>query len=342
MTFSIVARDPETGDLGVAVASKFLAVGAMVPHARAGVGAIATQADANLRFGPEGLAALEAGADAPAVLEWLVAVDPRRDERQLGIVDARGGSASWTGSACGAWAGHQALADIAVQGNILAGPQVLRSLLDAYGGIAAPFPERLVAALEAADRAGGDRRGRQAAALLVVRAGGGYGGGSDRWIDLRVDDHPRPVNELARLLAIHRRHFDRPGPVSLLPLDAALATDIRDALTGIGRAPGRDAPEASAAELEARAIGAARPMPEGWDLRWQGALLGWMGWENLEERTAAVGWIDPLVLRILRERARPDRYASKRRKIATAFWPPKPKPLIIAVSTRALRATSGT
>ncbi len=307
MTFSIVARDPETGDLGVAVASKFLAVGAVVPHARAGIGAVATQADANLRFGPEGLAALEAGADAPAVLEWLVAADPRRDERQLGIVDARGGSASWTGSACGAWAGHRTLADLAAQGNILAGPEVLGSILDALRTISTPFPERLVAALEAADRAGGDRRGRQAAALLVVREGAGYGGGSDRWIDLRVDDHPQPVDELARLLAIHRRHFDRPRPESLLPLDAALATALRDALTGIGRAPDGDAPEASAAELAARAIGAARPMPEGWDLRWQGALLDWMGWENLEERTAAVGWIDPVVLWVLRERARPGR-----------------------------------
>lgn len=201
-TFSIVARDPETGDLGVAVESKFFAVGSVVPWAQAEAGAIATQAFANTTFGPRGLALLERGLDPAAVLDSLLAADAGRDRRQVGIVDARGRSQSYTGSGCQAWAGHRSGPSYAVQGNILAGEPVVeameRAFLAARGGLAG----RLLAALEAGQAAGGDSRGQQSAALLVVRAGAGYGGFSDRYCDLRVDDHSRPIEELRRLYAL--------------------------------------------------------------------------------------------------------------------------------------------
>ena len=198
-TFSIAARDPETGDLGVAVESKFFAVGAVVPWARAEVGAIATQASANTTFGPRGLALLQTGLDPAAVLDSLLAADPGRDRRQVGIVDARGRAQSYTGSGCQAWAGHRCGANYAVQGNILAGEPVVEAMERAFLGARGGLAGRLLAALEAGQAAGGDSRGQESAALLVVRAGAGYGGFSDRYCDLRVDDHPRPIEELRRL-----------------------------------------------------------------------------------------------------------------------------------------------
>jgi uncharacterized Ntn-hydrolase superfamily protein len=198
-TFSIVARDPENGDLGVAVESKFFAVGAVVPFARAGVGAIATQAFANTVFGPRGLALLEHGLGAEAVLDSLLASDPGRDRRQVGIVDDEGQSVSYTGRECQAWAGHRIGPGYAVQGNILAGKAVTEAMERVFLGARGPLAGRLLAALEAGQAAGGDSRGQQSAALVVVRAGGGYGGLNDRYCDLRVDDHPRPIEELRRL-----------------------------------------------------------------------------------------------------------------------------------------------
>ncbi len=307
MTFSIVARDPATGDLGVAVASKFLAVGAVVPWAMAGVGAIATQALANVTYGPDGLDGLRSGAAATAILERLVEADAGRDERQLGIVDARGGAATHTGSGCLAWAGGSLGDGVAVQGNILAGPHVVAAVLDALHIAVGPFPDRLVASLLAGDRAGGDARGRQSAALLVVREGGGYGGSNDRWIDLRVDDHPDPVPELGRLLATWRLLYERPDAADLLPIDAALAIELRDRLTRIGWAPGRDdaiARTVRGALTSLARIGEPRDAGPGWDDAWDGALLTWMGAANLEERTAAAGWIDPQVLDQLRAASR--------------------------------------
>jgi uncharacterized Ntn-hydrolase superfamily protein len=233
-----------TGDLGVAVQSRFLSVGSVVPWARAGVGAIATQSYANVGYGPDGLALLAGGADAEGALAALVKADGLSGQRQAGVVDADGGSASHTGRSCFAWAGGQTGRDYAAQGNFLAGPAVVAGLADTFEAGGLPFPELLVACLAAADAAGGDRRGRQSAALLVVREGGGYGGGNDRWIDLRVDDHADPIAELARLLALTHLYMERPTP--------------------------------SAA--------------------WQERLLAWMAVENLEERTAAAGWIDPKVL----------------------------------------------
>jgi uncharacterized Ntn-hydrolase superfamily protein len=299
MTFSIVARDASTGDLGVAVASKFLAVGAVVPWARAGIGATATQAFANVAFGPESLELLAAGGSARAVLARLLASDELREERQVGIVDAHGGAASHTGRNCFDWAGSRTGDGLAAQGNILAGPAVVDALVGRFatGGLA--FPELLVACLADADAAGGDRRGRESAAILVVREGGGYGGGTDRWIDLRVDDHPDPVPELRRLLDLQRLYFDRPDPAELVALDESLAAEVRLRLQALDVGPaGRAA--MFPADAGRPVIGAPRSLPSGWDDAWQTALIDWMSVENLEERAAAPGWIDPRVLDYLR------------------------------------------
>ena len=202
MTFSIVAFDAATGDLGVAVASKFPCVGAVVPWARAGVGAVATQSWANTDFGPDGLQLMGGGLPAAAALDAVLEPDEDREERQVGFVDASGGSASFTGSNCMSWAGGRTGDGFAAQGNILAGEQVVDELARVFAATEGDLCDRLLAALLAGDAAGGDRRGKQSAALLVVRAGGGYEGRNDRYIDLRVDDHPDAPAELARLFAV--------------------------------------------------------------------------------------------------------------------------------------------
>ncbi len=201
-TFSIVAFDPKTGDLGVAVASKFLAVGSVVPYAKAEVGAIATQSFANTTFGPKGLELLRKGLTPSQVLKQLLASDKDRELRQVGIVDAKGRAAAFTGKKCLSWAGHIVGKGFAVQGNILAGEQVVKAMAKAFQETQGELAERLMAALEAGEQAGGDARGKQSAAILVVRKGAGYGGFDDRYIDLRVDDHPEPVKELRRILNI--------------------------------------------------------------------------------------------------------------------------------------------
>jgi uncharacterized Ntn-hydrolase superfamily protein len=303
MTFSIVARDPATGDLGVAVASKYLAVGSVVPWARAGIGAIATQAWANVHYGPDGLGRLELGLAPPSVLARLTGEDPGRAERQVGIVDTHGRAASYTGDACMPWAGGRTVDGAAAQGNILVGPEVVDAMIDAYMASGGALADRLLAALAAGDLAGGDRRGRQSAALLVVRIEGGYGGANDRYIDLRVDDHPDPVPELARIHAVGRLLSERPDPDDLEPIDEALAAELMTRLARAGWAPDRDdafARVIRAATADARRVGAPRPAPEAWTAEWDAALIAWMGFANLEERAAGAGWIDPAVLRELR------------------------------------------
>lgn len=210
-TFSIVGCDVRRREWGVAVASKFLAVGSVVPWAQAGAGAVATQAFANTRYGPQGLSLLAAGLCAQEVVNRLVGEDSGRDVRQVGVVDSRGESAAFTGPRCLPWAGHRIGAGYTCQGNILTGPEVLEQMAVAFEAASeeVPLAERLVAALEAGDAAGGDRRGRQSAALYVVREGSGYGGGNDRMFDLRVDDHPAPIPELKRLLALSRRSLPK-------------------------------------------------------------------------------------------------------------------------------------
>ncbi len=231
-TFSIVAFDPETGDLGVAVQSRFFGVGSVVPFARAGVGAVATQAFANTTWGPEGLALLEAGKPPRAALDILVLDDQGRDRRQAGIVDAKGRAAAFTGKRAMAWAGHVVGEGFSCQGNILAGEEVVEEMADAFRESKGPLPERLVAALRAGQAAGGDKRGRQSAALLVVRKQGGYAGFNDRYVDIRVEDHKTPIEELARLLVLHRKFFpnvpvpsrDRKYQPEPLPKDETLTT----------------------------------------------------------------------------------------------------------------------
>lgn len=232
-TFSIVAR-ADNGDLGIAVASKFLAVGAVVPWARAGVGAVATQAFANTAFGPHGLQMLESGASAQQVVDTLIADDDKREERQFGLVSAAGEAAAHTGSDCMTWAGHRTAEGVTAQGNILRGPEVVDALIDTYLKSRKPLPQRLMEALAAGDAAGGDRRGRQSAALLVVRTGAGYGGHNDRFIDLRVDDHDHPIPELERMLHIHLLYFTRPEPQDLLPLTPDLVQQVQEGLRRLG------------------------------------------------------------------------------------------------------------
>ncbi len=310
MTFSIVALDPASGDLGVAVQSKFLAVGAVVPWARAGVGAVATQSFANVGYGPDGLALLAGGQSADDALARLVAADNLRDQRQAGIVDAHGGAATYTGKQCFAWAGGRTGAGYAAQGNILANAGVVDGLADAFLAAGSPFPELLVACLAAADAVGGDRRGRESAALLVVRAGAGYGGGNDRWMDLRVDHHDDPIGELARLVDLQHLFFDRPAIDELEAVDEAGAAEVRSILESLGAGPGGRfgavyAPMSGVAadDKEPRpSVGEPRPFPANWDARWQRALDDWMAVENLEERAAAPGWIDRRVLAVLRAR----------------------------------------
>jgi uncharacterized Ntn-hydrolase superfamily protein len=238
MTFSIVALlDGGVPGVpgpawGVAVASKFLAAGAVVPGARAGVGAVATQALANVRYLPDGLAALAEGDSATDVLTALTSADASAGQRQAGVVDAVGRSATFTGGECFAWAGGVSGDGYAIQGNILTGPEVVQAMETAWHSGSGPLADRLVAALLAGDRAGGDSRGRQSAAVLVVAEAAGYGGGNDVAVDLRVDDHADPVVELRRLLDVHTLLFGRPEQT--LPLDAETSRRLRAALDALG------------------------------------------------------------------------------------------------------------
>ncbi len=283
-TFSLVALDPPSGLLGVTVASKFLAVGAIVPCARAGVGAVATQSYVNTTFGPRGLQMLEAGDSVEAAVETFRQTDEGIHLRQFGLVDARGRSATFTGDGCHPWAGGVRADNLAVQGNLLAGRQVLDAMLDSLQANAGmPFPERLGRALLAGDRAGGDRRGRQSAALLVVGEGKGYGGFGDRWIDLRVDDHADPVPELLRLLDLHRLYLDRPSvpPHHLTPAEIRW---VQRLLTSSGMYEG---------EITGQ-----------WDQKTERALEGFFGIENLEERWIGGPAVDPIAWVYLRQRYR--------------------------------------
>ena len=284
-TFSIVAIDPATGELGVAVASKFLAVGAVVPWARAGVGAVATQSYANVSYGPIGLELMAAGQSAGETLARLLADDPDQELRQVGVVDARGQAATFTGEGCHAWAGGRTGPGYAVQGNILTGPEVVDAMARAFETAEGPLAARLLAALAAGDAAGGDRRGKQSAALLVVKERGGYGGYTDRFIDLRVDDHPEPVAELQRLYGIWRLYFEKPNPEDRLPLEGALLVELQELM---------------------RTLGYYQGPPHGqWDDATRRAYATLIGNENFEERIPLdADWIDRQVLAYLRDLAR--------------------------------------
>jgi len=206
-TFSIVGFDPKTKELGIAVQSKFLGVGAVVPWAKAGVGAVATQSWANTTFGPNGLALMEKGKSADATLKELLADDPGSARRQVGIVDAKGGTATFTGASCMDWAGGVQGKHYCAQGNILAGEKVVKAMAETFEKTEGELGARLIAALQAGQKAGGDKRGKQSAALLVVKEKGGYAGHNDRYRDIRVDDHKTPIEELARIYQLHKRLF---------------------------------------------------------------------------------------------------------------------------------------
>lgn len=264
MTFSIVAYDPQEEALGVAVASKFLAVGAVVAWAKAGVGAVATQAFAKIGFGPDGLALMAEGKSAEETLRALLEDDPKAADRQVGIVDAQGRAAAHTGSACFDWAGHVVGEGFTCQGNILTGADVVQAMAEAFRQSSGRLEQRLYAALVAGDQAGGDKRGRQSAAIVVVKPNGGYGGDTDRYLDLRVDDHPDPVTQLGALLELHQLYFGAVQPEDLLPIDTAIATELQTILYKQGYYK--------------------KPISGQWDADSISAFWELVGSENLEER----------------------------------------------------------
>ncbi len=225
-TFSIVGVDTKTGEIGVAVQSKFLAVGSAVPWAMAGVGAVATQSLANTTFGPRGLSLLQTGMEPEQVITELLKDDPDREDRQVGMVDVHGRSATYTGKGCFDYAGGVAGEGFACQGNILAGEAVVKNMAESFQASDLPLPERLLAALAAGQKGGGDRRGMQSAALYVVKQAGGYGGFNDRYVDLRVDDHEEPIQELKRLLTLQRLYFGRTKPEDRMPLKGEVLREV--------------------------------------------------------------------------------------------------------------------
>lgn len=227
-TFSIVAYDRRNGDLGVAVQSKFVAVGAVVPWAKAKVGAVATQASANVSYGPRALDMLEGGLNSSQVVERLLSEDEDSQVRQVAVVDSKGNVAVHTGAECMEWAGHVTGEGYSCQGNILAGRAVVDSMAQAYELAKGDLIDRLLAALTAGQRAGGDRRGQQSAALLVVREKGGYEGFTDRYVDLRADDSPRPIEELRRIFKIYdMTMLSREDPANLIPITGPVARSIQ-------------------------------------------------------------------------------------------------------------------
>ena len=284
-TFSIVAYDATEQAWGVAVASKFLAAGALVSWAQAGAGAVATQSFARVSFGPNGLALLAQGKSAPEVLAALLADDPRAQQRQVGIVDAQGRSAAHTGKECHDWAGHRSGEGFSVQGNMLAGSSVLDAMIDGYKAAHGELADRLVAALAAGDAAGGDKRGRQAAAVLVARPNGGYGGDTDRYLDLRVDDDEQPIKKLKQLVSAHHLFFGAPLPEDQLPITPEIARELQQIMLKQGYYGGG--------------------VDGQWDAVSQQAFWRLVGNENLEERWSPdhnPEMIDRIALEYLRRR----------------------------------------
>ena len=236
MTFSIVAFDENTGDLGVAVQSKFICVGAIVPWAKVNVGAIATQAMANVSYGPNGLNLLNSGLGAKEVLQKLINADEDKEHRQVAIIDTKGGVDAFTGKECFEWAGHIVGDSYSVQGNILISEETVESMANAYESIKGDLSDKLLASLSAGGAEGmGDRRGKQSASLLVVREGGSYGGYTDRLVDIRVDEHIEPIKELQRIFNIYDMIFlTRENPENLLKIDGEVESNVKSVLTNLG------------------------------------------------------------------------------------------------------------
>jgi uncharacterized Ntn-hydrolase superfamily protein len=265
-TYSIVACDLDAGQWGVAVQSKFLAVGSVVPWGEPGAGAVATQSYANPRYGPDGLALLRRGRSAQEVVDELTAADDGRAHRQVGVVDANGGAATFTGESCQDWAGGRTGDGYAAQGNILVSAATVDALAETFEESRGPLAERLLVALAAGQAAGGDSRGQQSAALLVVERDGGYAGLSDTLVDLRIDDHERPIEELQRLYEAHQLLFGKTPRDRWLPLDQELREEVSSLLARLGYE----------------------------------TLTDWAGAANLEERVDGDDAIDPVVLQELR------------------------------------------
>ena len=273
-TYSIAACDLDAGQWGVATQSKFLGVGSVVPWAEPGVGAIATQAYANPRYGPDGLALLRDGLTAEKVVERLTAADDGRDHRQLGVVDAQGHGASFTGGECMDWAGGRTGDFYAAQGNILVSAETVDAIAETFERAQGTLAERLLDCLDAAQAAGGDRRGQQSAALLVVERDGGYASLSHEIVDLRVDEHERPLEELRRIYVMHQAIFGKTPAEEWLDVDEKLAAELRDRLARVG-----------------------------YDGELGEAFVRWTGNENLEERVDGIARIDPVVLEELRRQS---------------------------------------
>src|SRR6266540_193772 len=272
-TYSIAACDPEAEQWGVAVQSRFLAVGSVVPWAEPHVGAIATQSYANPRYGPDGLALLREGRSAEEVIEALTSADEGRAERQVGVVDRNGHGATFTGEGCHEWAGGRSGECYAAQGNILVSAATVDALAVTFESNAhLELAERLIECLAAAQAAGGDRRGQQSASLLIVQKDEGYAKLSDTVVDLRVDDHERPIAELRRLFSLHQELFGATPEEDWLDVDERLADELRDRLRKLGYTDGLD-----------------------------NAFANWAGAANLEERIDGISRIDPIVLEALRK-----------------------------------------
>jgi uncharacterized Ntn-hydrolase superfamily protein len=305
-TYSLVAYDSATGDLGVAVQSKFPNVGGIVPWARSGVGAVATQSLGNTDYGERGLALLALGVTAPEALRTVMRGDPRPAQRQVGMVDARGNAASWTGDSCFDWAGGRTggLGDgrtggkgavivgrtYAAQANIMVSDQTVKNMADAFEHATGPLADRLMAALVAGQAGGGDRRGMESAALLVVRANAGYLGANDRYIDIRVYDDTNPLRELARLYRLHQLYFFTSRPADLVPITPAVVRQLEPILE---REPLHqpekwlDAPQGVANQ------------------KFLNALANFMYWENYDVRVRMDGRIDTVALDDILKRRRP-------------------------------------
>jgi uncharacterized Ntn-hydrolase superfamily protein len=272
-TYSIVACDLEAEQWGVSVQSKFLSVGSVVPWAEPHVGAIATQAYANPRYGPNGLQLLREGVSAQEVVDRLTGEDEGRDHRQLGVVDGQGNAATYTGSECLDWAGGRTGANYAAQGNILVNEETVDAMAETFESTTGPLAVRLIDCLAAAQDAGGDSRGQQSSALIVVQRDGGYAGMSDVLVELRIEDHERPIEELRRVYTLHDEIFGVTPRDKWLPVDDELAAELRQRLADLG-----------------------------YDGELEDSFTRWTGKENLEDRVDGIEQIDPVVLEALRSR----------------------------------------
>src|SRR5690625_4553850 len=281
MTYSIIGFDPETEELGIAVQSKFIGVGSVVPWAKAGVGAVATQSYANPAYGPDGLRLMEEGRSAEETLKILIEADKGRALRQVGIMDAQGAAATYTGEDCYDWAGGKLGENCVAQGNILVSGETVEAMIDSFENTKGKLAKRLLTALNAGQAAGGDKRGMQSAAIYVVKEKGGYLEANDRFIDLRVDEHPDPINELIRIYKLHQLYFAGPKDEDVLTVEGEVKQQIASQLQALG-------------QLETTEVD---------DDTFYEALTSFIRTENFERRELERGKIDRAILEYMTEKA---------------------------------------